>query len=277
MKKLITRAITGIFFIALILGAIFYKAYSFMALFSLITFLSLFEFYQLIRGKERIILNIFDSLGGMLLFIVLFSSMGGNLFSSPAKAFSFYFVYILILFISRIYGKREVIKEWGYSILGQAYIALPLGLLNAIAFQPDFMGTPIYSPVMLLAFFIFIWANDTGAYLVGICIGKHKLFPRVSPKKSWEGFWGGVVFSLIAAFLLGHFYSKIFSYTEWMGFALTTSIFATWGDLCESIIKRQLDIKDSGEIFPGHGGMLDRFDSTFIAAPAVMIYLVFIF
>lgn len=277
MKKLITRAITGIFFVAIILGAIIYKSYSFMALFTLITFLSLFEFYRLIRGKERIIVNIFDSLGGALLFIVLFSSMGGNLLGSPAKAFSLYFVYMLILFISRIYSKREIVKEWGYSILGQVYIALPLGLLNAIVFQPDFTGTPIYSPVMLLAFFIFIWANDTGAYLVGVSIGKHKLFPRISPKKSWEGFWGGVIISLIVAFLFGHYYSKLFNYAEWMGLALTISVFATWGDLCESIIKRQFAIKDSGGIFPGHGGMLDRFDSTFIAAPAAMIYLTFIF
>lgn len=277
MKNLIIRATTGLFFIALILGAIVYKSYSFMALFTLITFLSLFEFYQLIRGKENIFSNIFDSLGGAILFMALFSSMGGNLFFSPATAFSLYFVYILILFISRIYSKRELLKSWGYAILGQAYIALPFSLLNVIAFQPDFTGRQIYSSVMLLAFFIFIWANDTGAYLIGTWIGKHKLYPRISPKKSWEGFWGGIFFSLIVAFLFGHFYSQLFSYIEWMGLALTISIFGTWGDLCESAIKRQLDIKDSGGMFPGHGGMLDRFDSTFIAAPAAMIYLTLIF
>lgn len=249
-----------------------------MALFSVITFLSLFEFYRLVRGKERIIVNLFDSLGGTLLFIILFSSMGGGLLSSPAKAFAIYFVYLLILFVSRLYIKRiDPIREWAYSALGQIYIALPLGLLNVIAFQPNFMGSQVYTPAILLAFFVFIWANDSGAYLVGVCIGKHKLFPRISPKKSWEGFWGGVVFTLAAAYLFSYFYPNMLTYPEWFGLALVVSVFATWGDLCESVIKRQLDLKDSGGLFPGHGGMLDRFDSTFMAAPAVFIYMSLIF
>ena len=119
---------------------------------------------------------------------------------------------------------------------------------------------------------IFIWINDTGAFLVGITIGRHRLFERISPKKSWEGFIGGLIFSFITAWVFSLFYDN-FSLIQWLGLSLTISISSTFGDLCESLLKRTIHIKDSGHILPGHGGLLDRFDSVLLAAPAAYIYI----
>ena len=128
---------------------------------------------------------------------------------------------------------------------------------------------------MPLSIFAFNWVNDTGAYCTGMLLGKHPLFKRISPKKSWEGSIGGAVFSIAAAFALAHFF-PILSTVEWVGLGLTVVVFGTWGDLTESLMKRYLGIKDSGNILPGHGGMLDRFDSAIMAIPAAVVYLYFI-
>lgn len=129
-----------------------------------------------------------------------------------------------------------------------------------------------YNPILPLSIFIFTWINDTGAYCTGMLFGKHRLFERISPKKSWEGSIGGGAFSIIAAIIMAHFF-PFMTLGVWIGLALTIVIFGTWGDLTESLLKRTLGIKDSGNILPGHGGMLDRFDSTLMAVPAAVVYL----
>ena len=128
---------------------------------------------------------------------------------------------------------------------------------------------------LLVGFFIVIWGNDTFAYLSGMAFGKHKLLERVSPKKTWEGTFGGALFSFIAVIVLSLFFKELNAF-EWIGFALTIIIFGTFGDLFESLIKRTLGLKDSGNIMPGHGGILDRFDSILMAAPFAYIYIVFV-
>ena len=143
--------------------------------------------------------------------------------------------------------------------------------MSLLAFKTS-SSVIVYEPIKVLALFIFIWASDSGAYCVGSLIGKNKLFPRISPNKSWEGSIGGAVVSIISALIIAHYY-PIYSYIEWVGFAIVATVFGTWGDLIESLIKRQLNIKDSGNILPGHGGFLDRFDSTIMAVPAVVLYL----
>lgn len=132
-----------------------------------------------------------------------------------------------------------------------------------------------HSISLLLGFFIVIWTNDTFAYLSGMFIGRHKFFERISPKKTWEGTAGGLVFGLAAGYILSLFFDD-FSLSEWLGYALTIIIFGTFGDLFESLIKRTLGLKDSGNIMPGHGGILDRFDSILLAAPFAFIYIVFV-
>ena len=133
-----------------------------------------------------------------------------------------------------------------------------------------------FSAIVLLGFFLLIWANDSGAYIVGSLVGKNKLFERISPKKTWEGFLGGGFFALMFAWLISYFVTEI-SLIDWLVVALITFVFGTFGDLIESLLKRMVKVKDSGNILPGHGGILDRFDSMIIAAPMVFIYLVLVF
>jgi phosphatidate cytidylyltransferase len=164
-------------------------------------------------------------------------------------------------------------------MLGQMYIAMPFALINVLAFEvsPDGMEHH-FDKLLPLSVFIFLWVNDSGAYCSGSLFGKHKLFPRISPGKSWEGSIGGGIFVLIVSAIIGYFanngdYPHSLNIIQWMGLGLTVVFFGTWGDLVESLFKRTLGIKDSGNIMPGHGGMLDRFDSSLMAIPASVVYL----
>jgi phosphatidate cytidylyltransferase len=163
-------------------------------------------------------------------------------------------------------------------MMSQLYIALPFSLLNVLAFQSDADGVHFVWSIPL-AVFIFLWINDAGAYICGSLLGRHKLFPRISPGKSWEGSIGGGVLVVIVAVLVWHLSEQYaqnplgLSAIEWAGQGLVVVVFGTWGDLVESLFKRTLGIKDSGHILPGHGGMLDRFDSTLMAVPAAVVYL----
>ena len=158
-------------------------------------------------------------------------------------------------------------------MLSQLYVALPFALLNVLAFQnsPE-TSSVTYNPILPLSIFVFIWLSDTGAYCVGSLIDKHRLFERISPKKSWEGSIGGGIFSIASSLGFAHFFPFMPGW-QWVGLAIVVVIFGTWGDLTESLMKRQLGIKDSGNILPGHGGMLDRFDSALMAIPAAVVYL----
>ncbi|MGC3978758.1 MAG: phosphatidate cytidylyltransferase [Paludibacteraceae bacterium] len=157
-------------------------------------------------------------------------------------------------------------QNWAYFILGQVLIALPFAMLNNILYVKD------YQPIILLAVFISIWINDTGAYCTGMLFGKHKLFERVSPKKTWEGFVGGAAFALFSGYIFSRFITEL-SLLQWFIFSEIVVIFGTLGDLSESLLKRTLGVKDSGNLIPGHGGLLDRFDSMMLAAPVVYIFL----
>jgi len=163
-------------------------------------------------------------------------------------------------------------------MMSQLYIALPLSLLNVLAYRWNGTGVQ-YTYLTPLSVFVFLWINDAGAYCVGSLLGRHKLFPRVSPGKSWEGSIGGGLLVIAVAVLVWHLTEQYgvndlgLSAVEWAGLGLVIVIFGTWGDLIESLFKRTLGIKDSGNILPGHGGMLDRFDSTLMAVPAAVVYL----
>ena len=165
-------------------------------------------------------------------------------------------------------------------MLSQMYIALPFSTINILAFN-EAGGQTYYNYLLPLSVFVFLWANDTGAYCTGSLLGRHKLFPRISPGKSWEGSIGGGLLVIVVAALTG-WYETNYSTTDpilhlsipqWIGLGLVVMFFGTWGDLVESLFKRTLGIKDSGNILPGHGGMLDRFDSSLMAMPASVVYL----
>jgi phosphatidate cytidylyltransferase len=166
--------------------------------------------------------------------------------------------------------KANPLHNWAYFILGQMYVALPFSLLNFILFIDG------WQPIVLLSVFVTIWVNDTGAYLFGVTLGKHRLFERISPKKSWEGFFGGAAMALASGYVFSLLIPQI-SLINWLFFSEIIVIFGTFGDLIESLMKRTVNMKDSGNIIPGHGGLLDRFDSMLLAAPVIFIYLSFLF
>lgn len=272
MRNFITRTITGVLFVAVVVGCILFNPLSFGFLFALISALTVHEFCHLMsQNGEVYIGKITNSLGAFYLFLAfMVYSMG----TDSARIFGPYLAFLMFLLIRELYLKRDnPIGNWACSMFSQLYIALPFALLNELAFQSNRLTEAVtYNPIIPLSIFIFIWLNDSGAYCIGTLIGKHRLFERISPKKSWEGSIGGGVVALASAFALGHFF-PFMTYTEWAGLAIVTVIFGTWGDLTESLMKRQLGVKDSGSFFPGHGGMLDRFDSSLLAIPAAVIYL----
>ncbi|MCD7938022.1 MAG: phosphatidate cytidylyltransferase [Tannerellaceae bacterium] len=271
MKNLIKRALTGIIFVTVIVGAICYHPISFLLLFCLITGLTLWEFYGLVQHYEKAgIKRTISVLGGVYLFVATFLYANGK---TDGAIFLPYLMFIMYTLISELYFKEtNPINNWALSLFPQIYCAGFFSLLNFVVTSPDADGIVLYNPLYLLAIFIFVWVNDTGAYVFGSLFGKHRLFERISPKKSWEGFIGGMIAALLTSLIFSYYSPDVHSY-QWLGLAATIVIFATWGDLTESLLKRTLGIKDSGNVLPGHGGMMDRFDSIMMAAPAAYIYI----
>jgi phosphatidate cytidylyltransferase len=272
-KNFLTRLITGIVYVALICAGIATNSYTFLVLFSLVILFCLREFYSLINVRKKTKINLYyNCFGGLLLFVSAFLQASG-LFVFPAYSlFSFYLLYVVILLIAELYEKQpDPINHIAYIFLGQLYIALPISLLNLIAFRGITDGHPVYNSLLILSLLVFIWVNDTGAYIIGVLFGKHRLFERISPKKSWEGFFGGLIFTLASSFVFAHFEPEIPFY-HWLGLSLAIVILGTFGDLIESLMKRTLEVKDSGQALPGHGGFLDRFDSFLLAIYALLFY-----
>ena len=271
-SNFIRRAVTGVLFVIVTVGCTLYSPLSFGILFTLISALSVHEFAYLInrKGEARINKTI-TALGGAYLFLAL---MGFCTSASDARIFLPYLALLLYLMISELYLKRDnPLGNWAFSMLSQLYVALPFALLNILAYHNSVETSSVtYNPILPLSIFAFIWLSDTGAYCVGSLIGKHRLFERISPKKSWEGSIGGGILSIASSFVFAHYFPFL-NMAQWAGLALTVVVFGTWGDLTESLMKRQLGIKDSGTILPGHGGMLDRFDSALMAIPAAVVYL----
>ena len=271
-NNFIQRAITGAIFVAVLVGCILAGPITFSVLFALITALTINEFGTVIGKSTNVHINKpIAVLAGVFLFFG-FSYLG--IMPGQVGILTPYLFLIIYLMVSELYMKREnPVHNWAYSMMSQIYIALPFALLNVLAFHTaDTTSAPEFNPILPLSIFIFNWVNDSGAYCTGMMFGKHRLFERISPKKSWEGSIGGGVFSIIAAIVMSHFF-PFMSMPAWIGLGLTVVVFGTWGDLTESLLKRTLGIKDSGNILPGHGGMLDRFDSTLMAVPAAVVYL----
>ena len=276
MKNFIVRTITSAFFVTAIVTS-FLNPRAMTLLFSIVTGMTIWEYCSLVNDRPFISVNRFIStISGVYLFLAM---AGYNSGLTPATVFIPYLVSIVYLMVAELYMKaKDPINNWAYTMLSQLYIALPLSLLNVLAFRSNGYNIQ-YSYLAPLAIFVFLWINDAGAYCVGSLIGRHKLFPRISPGKSWEGSIGGGLLVIVAAVAIWYLtttygYNDLgLSAYEWAGLGLVVVVFGTWGDLIESLFKRTLGIKDSGNILPGHGGMLDRFDSTLMAVPAAVVYL----
>ncbi len=279
MKNLIVRSITGVIFVAAVVTC-FLRPEAMILLFALVTGLTVWEYTGIVNNIENVTVNRFlATVAGVYLFFGIAGFCSGIV---PSAVFIPYLLTVVYMFISELYTKApNPINNWAYTMLSQMYIALPLSMLNVLAFRGTADGV-VYSSLLPLSVFIFLWTNDTGAYLSGSLFGKHKLFPRVSPGKSWEGSIGGGILVIVVATLIGMYENSdmhtgnaevSLNIVQWIGMGVVVVFFGTWGDLVESLFKRTIGIKDSGNILPGHGGMLDRFDSSLMAIPAAVIYL----
>ena len=276
-NNFIQRAITGIIFVGVLIGCILGGPISFTLLFALITALTIHEFGVIISKQPDVEINKpICMLAGVFLFFG-FAYLG--VMPGQTEILIPYLFLIIYLLVSELYlKKKNPLNNCAYAMMSQIYIALSFAMLNVLAYhsignEGELSNYQVqYNPILPLSIFIFTWINDTGAYCTGMLFGKHRLFERISPKKSWEGSIGGGVFSIIAAIVMAHYF-PFMPISIWIGLALTVVIFGTLGDLTESLLKRTIGIKDSGNILPGHGGMLDRFDSTLMAVPAAVVYL----
>lgn len=283
MNNFIVRAITGILFVAAIVAS-FLRPEAMVLLFAFITGLTIWEFGGLVNQREGVAINRFITTVAGVYFFLAMTFFCSDVYGGMAKSVVFipYLVTVIYLIVAELYLKQsDPINDWAYTMFSQMYIALPFSLLNVLAFNATPEGIVMFNPILPLSVFVFLWMNDTGAYCVGSLLGRHKLFPRVSPGKSWEGSIGGCVVVLAVAWVIANYVdngqllgmTSMLATWEWLGLGFVVVVFGTWGDLVESLFKRTMGIKDSGNILPGHGGMLDRFDSSLLAIPAAVVYL----
>lgn len=264
LRKLGIRTISGIIYCLIIVGLIFCGDYGVLLLGILLSIGACIEFASISHDltQKNIPTMILEILGCICLC-----------FSYLLYPLIIWIAIMILRAIEELYINSErPLHNLAHSYMSQVYIGLPMALMTLLSFQ--------ISPMLILVLFFLVWINDTGAFIVGCSVGRHKLFERLSPKKTWEGFFGGLIFCLGASALFYFFGNHFFGLDRiegnlgiWLGLGAVTSVFGTWGDLIESMIKRSLNLKDSGHIIPGHGGLLDRIDSMLLVLPAVAVYL----
>ena len=262
-----TRAITAFFFTIVMLSSVLLGGYTFTGFYLILSVLALFEFFKLIkisgiRPHRNIALAV-----STLMFLM---TAGYHFLQFETKYMLLMVPLLFSVFISELYKKNKIpFANISYTFVGFIYITVPFCFFYSLGFLIDSYEYNFHLP---LAFLLMLWASDTGAYLFGVKFGKTRLFERHSPKKSWEGFLGGIITSVAASYLISLYFTEI-DFVIWAGMAVLIVSFGTLGDLVESMLKRSLDVKDSGALLPGHGGILDRFDGLLISAPVVYTYL----
>jgi phosphatidate cytidylyltransferase len=279
MNELTQRLITGIFFVIILIGGVIWNEYSFMLLFSMITILSINEYYSIIADKInagedwKILYKFISTIFGVIIFAIVFLVSSGKI---PLIYLSLMAAFPLSWFVIEMYHKCDTpFTNVCYNSMALFYIAIPFASTSFLVFKK---GGDDYDFKYLLAILFFAWANDSWAYLIGKFFGKHKLFSRISPKKTWEGFAGGATATMLFAFLVYRIFPEFnlpeIPLVHYLFLAAITVVMSTYGDLTESMIKRNLNIKDSGHALPGHGGFLDRFDGLIFAIPACSLYII---
>ena len=278
LRSLIIRTLTGAIYVLLLVGCTVYSPVSAFFFFAVITAATLWEFGSLMNAHVHTgMVRPVNVMAG----VVLVAAVWLSTIASPqtAQMFALYGLLLMYMIVSELYRHAKTpLRNWAFCFASQVYVALPFALLPLLSIvYNEETGDMAYSWIYPLALFIFLWVNDTFAYIFGCTLQRFipfKLFPRISPKKSWIGSIGGAVFTLVASYLVYYWQPDTMPLERWIGFAVVVIFFGTWGDLVESHIKRQLGIKDSGKILPGHGGLLDRFDSALLAIPASVIYFI---
>ena len=269
MNTTVKRTVFGALFLVIMLGGLLFHPALFAALFLFMTVVMMWEFYRMTMGNKYKPAQHIAILLGACLFMSVFAVVG---YGKPVKYIAFNAILLLALMISTLFERdKSSYRENAFIYTGFLYIAVPLALANFVVFRTgEFQG------LLMLSFFCIIWASDVGAYCFGMLFGKNgkKLFPSISPKKSWAGFWGGLFLAIVTALIMwavGMF--PKFPIWHCLSLAVIMNVLGVFGDLFESQWKRTFGVKDSGTIIPGHGGLLDRFDSAIFAIPAGFIYL----
>lgn len=270
MKELKTRTISAIIFATIMIGGILWNQWSFLLLVLLINGFTLFEFYRLFEKHKK---NIISKITVIIFSTAMLLSVSLAVFNVFLKAYLFFIPLVIFLWaIELIREKKLFSSNQKITFFGLLYISVPMSLFLLVAIIDG-----NYATIFLLSALIFTWVNDSFAYFTGSLIGKHKFVPSISPKKTWEGIIGGVVFTVISSLIFYKIYPEL-GINNWLIISLIISVSSIVGDLFESKLKRKLEVKDSGNIMPGHGGFLDRFDALLFVIPFYTIYLlIFVF
>ncbi|HAW51710.1 MAG TPA: phosphatidate cytidylyltransferase [Flavobacteriales bacterium] len=273
MNNFFTRALFGAVYVGLILGSLSLGAVSFGFLCMLILILALDEYFKLVKRLKISPPDILIIVCAGLSFILVFMNKSIDL--NVKYLFIIPLCFLLFMIKELVKNTKNPLSNVAFGVFGMVYIFSPMTSLFYMGFYDNYSWVDTFQPELLFCFFVLIWANDTGAYLAGSLFGKRKLFERISPKKTVEGSVGGIVLALVVAYGAS-LYAQQISFLDWLVIALIVVVFGSLGDLFESLLKRKVDVKDSGSLIPGHGGILDRFDSILFAAPVVFTYLALI-
>jgi phosphatidate cytidylyltransferase len=269
LTDLLKRTYTGIIVVLIIIAGIVINPFVFLVVFAGILFLALNEFYKMAKSAGAAVQKIPGIIAGLALFALMFVNVAGL---ATNKIILLIIPSLFLIFIFELYRKKEnPLVNIAATLMGVLFIALPFSLLNFFVF-PGFGGNTQFYPWLLMGIFVVLWSYDSGAYIFGMWMGRFKLYERISPKKSWEGVIGGSVIALVAGILNSVIFQSL-SLAGWVGMTLIIIVFGTFGDLIESMIKRSLNIKDTGTLLPGHGGILDRFDSLIFSIPFIFVWL----
>lgn len=265
-SNLTQRIITGLLGSAVVIAGICYSEWAYFALFFILCLFAMREFYVLADLDGMVPQRIFGIFCGLFIYTLSFFIERHTL---PIQYYILIFPLVSCVYMIKLYKKseRKPFSNIAYTFLGIFYVAVPISLLNSAVFDDG-----VYKFQIIFGCLFILWASDTGAYFAGTFFGKRKLFERISPKKSWEGFFGGAALALIFAYGIAQFFDTL-SLVQWMTVGVIIIVGGTFGDLVESLLKRSIEIKDSGTALPGHGGFLDRFDGLFISAPFIVAYL----
>jgi len=276
VKTFYTRATTAVVFVALLLGCVWYSYYSFVAFFAVVGFIGLYEFYKL---SEKLNAKPNKIVGYLFYILVTMSVFFTMIYIEHITEFiqgtSLFIILLLpsILFIVELFKKDGSIKDIAYTFMGLVYVLIPCLMIMCLVDYSQYHQQGAFYPFKVLGMIFFVWINDTGAYLVGSFFGKHKLYERISPNKTWEGTLGGIALCIALSFVVANILNPHWPLIHWVVISVIVAVFGTLGDLVESMLKRMAGVKDSGKLMPGHGGVLDRFDSLFFATPFVFCYL----